>query len=102
MKIGLKFTYLINPELNLIWVVKQQIQLVRTKTVERLNEVRFFKWDLENMVARNQNPDKKILEIPKTGNEVLDQYCLEGMKLFSQGPFANSITKNNDPLGTYL
>lgn len=30
-------------------------------------------------------------DLPNTGNEVLDLYLLEGMKLFHQGPYAKQI-----------
>jgi hypothetical protein len=46
--------------------------------------------------------DKTIVEFSKTENEILNQYYLEGMKLFSQGPFAQNKGKNTDQLGIYL
>lgn len=40
--------------------------------------------------------------IPRTGNELLDQYYMVGMKLFCQGPFAENVGKNEDHLGVFL
>jgi|688.fasta_scaffold660720_2 hypothetical protein len=38
----------------------------------------------------------------ETGNEALDLYCLEGMKLFSQGEYAKNLENKNCDLGIYL
>jgi hypothetical protein len=102
MKTYSKSAYFINPELNLIWVVKHQIQFVRTKIVEGLNSVRFLKYDEKNLASTSRYIDKTIVEFSKTENEILNQYYLEGMKLFSQGPFAQNKGKNTDQLGIYL
>jgi hypothetical protein len=38
-------------------------------------------------------------EVQSSGNMLLDMYCLEGMKLFNQGPFAaNRKPKSEDGL----
>lgn len=38
-------------------------------------------------------------EVQSSGNMLLDMYCLEGMKLFNQGPFAaNRKQKSEDGL----
>ncbi len=38
----------------------------------------------------------------ETGNAALDLYCLEGMKLFSQGEYAKNVHNNKSDLGIYL
>jgi len=99
MKAILKSSNASNQELDLSLVVKHQFNLVRTKLT---GSVKSSKKKNETMVLGNGNPERGAIEIPKTGNELLDQYYLEGMKLFCQGPYAENIGKNEDQLGVFL
>ena len=99
MKAMLKSSNVSNPALDLSLVVKHQFNLVRTKLT---GSVKSSKKKNETMVLGNGNPERGAIEIPKTGNELLDQYYLEGMKLFCQGPYAENIGKNEDQLGVFL
>jgi len=102
MKAMLKSSNVSNPALDLSLVVKHQFNLVRTKLTGSVKFGKSSKKKNETMVFGNVSPEKGAIEIPKTGNELLDQYYLEGMKLFCQGPYAENIGKNEDQLGVFL
>jgi hypothetical protein len=102
MKAMLKSSNASNQELDLSLVVKHQINLVRTKLTGSVKFGKSSKKKNETMILANDNLDKATGEIPKTGNELLDQYYMEGMKLFCQGPYAENIGKNEDQLGVFL
>lgn len=40
-----------------------------------------------------EEPMVEELDIPSSGNVIMDMYYLEGMKLFHQGPFAKNLPK---------
>ena len=102
MKVMLKSTNVANPELELSLVVKQQINFVRSKLTGSVNIGKSFKKREESMVLSKEEQELVSNEIPKTGNELLDQYYMEGMKLFCQGPYAENVGKNEDQLGVFL
>lgn len=72
--------YLSKYKLNEQPVVNVRFPLPKTKATE------------EEIALRTFN-DKAI---DGSGNMLLDMYCLEGMKLFNQGPFASNIKPKSE------
>ena len=102
MKVTLKSSNVANPELELSLVLKHQFNLVRSKLTGSVNISKSFKKMEDSIVLTKEEQELISNDIPKTGNELLDQYYMEGMKLFCQGPFAENVGKNEDQLGVYL
>lgn len=81
----------------------QQIDLVRTKIEQLIGAKEINKAEpskVELIKTSLENSEENELEEAK--NEILNQYYFEGMKLFSQGPFAQNKGKNTGQLGIYL
>lgn len=102
MKLSIKSAYLINPEHEISWHVKSNIQLARNKF---LNTIRFIKSlvQAKRNVQKEQFSKSQLLNLELAeDNELLKQYYFEGMKLFNQGKFAPQIKESGDKLGIFL
>jgi hypothetical protein len=99
----LKLINLSSTNSELTAVFKQQINLVRTKIADTIRFVDATNYKEESILLMKGHLETAANSyIPKTGNELLDQYYMEGMKLFCQGPFAENVGKNEDQLGVFL
>lgn len=102
MKLLIKSAYLNNPEQEIDWLVKAQIQLVRSKCLKAIGFVKNLVQTKRN-VQKEQFSKSQLLNLELAEeNELLKQYYFEGMKLFNQGKFAPQIKESGDKLGIFL
>lgn len=102
MKLLIKSAYLNNPEQEMAWLVKAQIQLVRSKFLKAIGFVKNLV-QTKRIAQKEAFPKSELLNPGLSeDNEMLNQYYLEGMKLFNQGKFAQQTKESRDKLGIFL